>query len=146
MYQRFIFRHDYVLCAVCMARVNAKVHTFPEKTNKKATFPFFFCKTFCKFQNKALTLHPHSAKGSLWRHILCRTLQWGLCYGVMVTLQVLVLSFQVRILVAQPTRKGIQGTLSVRRPQAFQDILFQRCHFFALFNGLVAQLVRATDS
>lgn len=70
---------------------------FFSKKSDKTLFSFIFPQKFLGNPKKAITLHPHSEKETHFP----RTHR-GLCYGVMVTLQVLVLSFQVRILVAQP--------------------------------------------
>ncbi|GEM_PF-4076688 len=82
---------------------------------------------FFLFQQNILPLHPHFAKEALHKQTFTAQMLRGLCYGVMVTLQVLVLSFQVRILVAQHPKNE-------EKSSTYQSV------------GLVAQLVRATDS
>ena len=86
---------------------------------KKAITNKFFLKKFCTIDKKAYLCTRIQPSG-------VRTLL-GLCYGVMAALEFLVLSVQVRILVAQPS--------------ICFWLFTQNANF-----GLVAQLVIATDS
>ena len=82
---------------------------------------------FYSFSTKYTTFAPAFRERSLAQADFTAQMLRGLCYGVMVTLQVLDLSFQVRILVAQHPKNE-------EKSSTYQSV------------GLVAQLVRATDS
>ena len=65
MYQRFFFRHESKKSDLQFVYHGCKGRDISLKWQTKPNFSSFFFKTFWEIQNKAITLHPHSAKGIL---------------------------------------------------------------------------------
>ena len=110
---------SYLFISPNRSKNGAKVQKNPHKNNNFAFFYVFFakiCKKICTYQKKVVPLHPLLKNKS----VLCPIEGHApLLNGVMVALQILVLSVWVRVLVEQH-RRDLMGLFLVVIPTQTQ--------------------------